>query len=275
MGKKIDYTQRVPQPLGPVETAILRNELECASADYNPDLVYEMACAMREMPLLTDMHNGGEDEGDLYARFMAIAWEGGRRYGLVEAMSQITDAIEKTGPELETGADLASPQVPVIGWIGGNEQVHFDHPERLKKPVRGVFYISDLPEAEAETLARATVAQVLSFHRHSRGTADTGPIAVPVDFPDATDKWRAQQAAMKRQAVADFGGNSGVTGFEWQAPLSAFQKSLRETLSADPAASGEEPMLDLGITFDETHELAPAVKTEVADFERHMQGPRR
>jgi hypothetical protein len=239
MGVKIDFSQHCPTPLGAIDTQIMRNELENATANTDDDMAYEMGVALAELPLLAELGLHLTPCVTGIAEAMAAAWEGGRRYGLVEAMSQITNVIDHTGPQLVTAADPAPVEVPLLGYIDGAAQIHFEHQPSPRKPVRGVFYISELPDDEAEALARATVSQVLSFHQHSRRAGCTAATPLPVAFPDASDEWQSQRNAAKAAARADFNKEPPPPLPTFEPFASDFQRGLRESASADPANSGD------------------------------------
>ncbi len=123
MTTTIDFTQRVATPLGPVETSILRHELECACLDLNNDIAYEMICALEEFPILADFRLHLTSANLATAQVMAIAWEAGRRYGLLEAFSQVAGMIEHPDPLTRPHIPKPPASVPIAGYVGPNATV--------------------------------------------------------------------------------------------------------------------------------------------------------
>jgi hypothetical protein len=77
--------------LNQIDTKTMRNELENISALVMPDIDYEMRCAMVELPGLDSIIASSELEAVRVSRVMAIAWEAGRRYGLMQAIAIFAD----------------------------------------------------------------------------------------------------------------------------------------------------------------------------------------
>jgi hypothetical protein len=103
-----------------IDTEAMRDELENVSALVLPDLVYQMVCALGELPMFdhTFMQTGPEAERT--ATLMAWTFEAGRRYGLQQALAIIdtTTTEFKTGTDavltaaLNATLDLPTPELP-------------------------------------------------------------------------------------------------------------------------------------------------------------------
>ena len=86
-GNPPDFSTRVPEPLQDIDVKTMRNELENVSAMELPDLEYEMQCALEELPMLREQCVRHTIPPPNAAALLAWAWEAGRRYGMIEALS--------------------------------------------------------------------------------------------------------------------------------------------------------------------------------------------
>lgn len=86
-GNPPDFSTRVPEPLQDIDVKTMRNELENVSAMELPDLEYEMQCALEELPMLREQCLKHTIQPPTAAALLAWAWEAGRRYGMIEALS--------------------------------------------------------------------------------------------------------------------------------------------------------------------------------------------
>lgn len=86
-----------------IDILLFRAELEHVSALLLPDLDHEMTCCIEELHLATNLTADGDQAEDKTPRLMAIAWEAGRRYGLLTANS----IVECTVTEFSNGTRLA------------------------------------------------------------------------------------------------------------------------------------------------------------------------
>ena len=118
----------------------MRDEMENVSALELPDLVYEMVCALGELPMYHALITTEQLTTHRAARLMAWTWESGRRYGIQQAMvilDSTTDEFKKaTGAILDTalngileipGIEQAAPATEVqIATVptGSGEQVN-------------------------------------------------------------------------------------------------------------------------------------------------------
>ena len=86
-GNPPDFSTRVPEPLQDIDVKTMRNELENVSACNLPDIEYEMACALEELPMLNHELMTVSASPAQVKRLAAWSWEAGRRYGMIEALS--------------------------------------------------------------------------------------------------------------------------------------------------------------------------------------------
>jgi len=101
-----------------IDTEAMRDELENVSALVLPDLVYQMLCALGELPMFHDTITSEPLTTHRAAMLMAWSWEGGRRYGLQQSLAILdtTTTEFKTGTEavltaaLNGTLDLPSPE---------------------------------------------------------------------------------------------------------------------------------------------------------------------
>jgi hypothetical protein len=70
-----------------IDTVAMRDELENVSALVLPDLDYQMNCAISELPMYSEIFMSTGMEVERTSKLMAWAWEGGRRYGLQQAIA--------------------------------------------------------------------------------------------------------------------------------------------------------------------------------------------
>ena len=103
-----------------IDTEAMRDELENVSALVLPDLVYQMVCALGELPMYHELITAEPLTTHRAAILMAWTFEAGRRYGLQQALA-IIDTITtefKTGTDavltaaLNATLDLPSPELP-------------------------------------------------------------------------------------------------------------------------------------------------------------------
>jgi hypothetical protein len=107
-----------PTKLTDIDTVAMRDELENVSALVLPDLVYQMVCALGELPMFHDTITSEPLTTHRTAMLMAWSWEGGRRYGLQQSLAILdtTTTEFKTGTEavltaaLNSALDLPSPE---------------------------------------------------------------------------------------------------------------------------------------------------------------------
>ena len=105
---------------GDIDTAMVREELENVSALTLPDVVYEMAVALVELPMYMNELENSKDTPTTAAILMAWAWESGRRYGVGQALALVEQGTTefKTGLEavlvatLNAALDLPAPELP-------------------------------------------------------------------------------------------------------------------------------------------------------------------
>ena len=103
-----------------IDTEAMRDELENVSALILPDLVYQMVCALGELPMYHELITAEPLTTHRAAKLMAWSWEGGRRYGLQQALAIIdtTTTEFKTGTDavltaaLNATLDLPNPELP-------------------------------------------------------------------------------------------------------------------------------------------------------------------
>jgi hypothetical protein len=103
-----------------IDTEAMREELENVSTLVLPDLVYQMVCALSELPMFHMIITKEPLTTHRAAILMAWAFEGGRRYGLQQALAILdtTTTEFKTGTEallitaLDGTLELPAPQLP-------------------------------------------------------------------------------------------------------------------------------------------------------------------
>jgi len=78
-----------------IDVTIFRNELENISALNSPDLDHLMMGAVMELPGLANVVATTELKHVAAARIGSIAWEAGRRYGVLQALAIITGITEE------------------------------------------------------------------------------------------------------------------------------------------------------------------------------------
>jgi hypothetical protein len=104
-----------------VDRLLFRDELENVSALILPDLAYEMVCALGELPMFHETLTAEPLTTHRTATLMAWCWEGGRRYGLQQALAIFdnTNADFKAGTDAAMLAALnATLELPVSEKIG-------------------------------------------------------------------------------------------------------------------------------------------------------------
>ena len=84
-----------------IDTEAMRDELENVSALVLPDLVYQMVCALGELPMYHELITAEPLTTHRAAMLMAWTFEAGRRYGLQQALA----IIDTTTTEFKTGTD--------------------------------------------------------------------------------------------------------------------------------------------------------------------------
>ena len=103
-----------------IDTEAMRDELENVSALVLPDLVYQMVCALGELPMYHELITAEQVTTHRAAMLMAWTFEAGRRYGLQQALAILdtTTTEFKTGTDavltaaLNATLDLPSPELP-------------------------------------------------------------------------------------------------------------------------------------------------------------------
>lgn len=111
---------RPPNKLDEIDSFAMRDELENVSALNLPDLVYQMLCALRELPMFIETNKLVAVSDDATGRLMAWSFEAGRRYGVQQAIAilETTTNEFKTGTDavltaaLNSSLDLPSPELP-------------------------------------------------------------------------------------------------------------------------------------------------------------------
>lgn len=93
--------------LSDIDRPLFRDELENVSALQLPDLVYEMLCALGELPMYHETMTAEPFTASRAATLMAWTWESGRRYGIQQAIS----IVECTTGEFVAGTNAALNQV--------------------------------------------------------------------------------------------------------------------------------------------------------------------
>jgi hypothetical protein len=121
-----------PTKLTDIDTVAMRDELENVSALVLPDIVYQMVCALGELPMYHETLTAEPITANSVARLMAWTWEGGRRYGVQQAMA----ILDSTTTEFKSGVDavltaalngtldLPSPEPE----SGANKVIPFEYP---------------------------------------------------------------------------------------------------------------------------------------------------
>jgi hypothetical protein len=103
-----------------IDTEAMRDELENVSALVLPDLVYQMVCALGELPMYHETITAEPLTTHRAAMLMAWSWEGGRRYGIQQAMAILDNTVSdfKAGTDailnstLNATLDLPTPELP-------------------------------------------------------------------------------------------------------------------------------------------------------------------
>ena len=90
-----------PTKLTDIDTVAMRDELENVSALILPDIVYQMVCALGELPMYHETLTTEPITANSVARLMAWAWEGGRRYGVQQSIA----IVDSTTSEFKAGTD--------------------------------------------------------------------------------------------------------------------------------------------------------------------------
>lgn len=103
---------------GDIDKRDMRDELENVSALVLPDIVYEMVCALGELPMFHETITAEPLTTHRAAILMAWCWEAGRRYGIRQALAILdntvgdfkaqTDAV--LAAALNATLDLPSPE---------------------------------------------------------------------------------------------------------------------------------------------------------------------
>jgi hypothetical protein len=91
LGDPSDPETRPTIRIQDIDFKSLRNDIENVSALAMPDLRYEMACALGELPGINVLCHDPEHPTENEAWLAAIIWEAGRRYGVAQAIA-ILDA---------------------------------------------------------------------------------------------------------------------------------------------------------------------------------------
>lgn len=153
-GEPDEPTNTPTSDISKLDIRVLRNELENVSALNLPELTYEMACVLEELPMYAEYSKKDNHERIVAARAFAWAWEAGRRYGVSQAaavfsgtiieyanntngiLDQVLDlALELPQPEPNAEAlKLVEPLPPTEHLLADAEQEAFDR--AMEKPKR-------------------------------------------------------------------------------------------------------------------------------------------
>lgn len=153
-GEPDEPTNIPTSDIAKLDIRVLRNELENVSALNLPDLTYEMACLLEELPMYAEYAKTDNHERIVAARAFAWAWEAGRRYGVSQAaavfsgsiieyanytngiLDQVQDlALELPQPEPNAEAlKLVEPLPPTEHLLADAKQEAFDR--AMEKPKR-------------------------------------------------------------------------------------------------------------------------------------------
>ena len=109
-----------PNKLADIDVRAMRDELENVSALVLPDLLYQMVCALGELPMYHNLITSEPLTTHRAAQLMAWTWEAGRRYGIQQALAIADGTIDEfkanTGAVLTAALnatlDLPSPELP-------------------------------------------------------------------------------------------------------------------------------------------------------------------
>jgi hypothetical protein len=164
----IDFSQQLPEPLKQVHTPLVRTELEISTAYDLPDLAVEMQACLYELPLLIEWMNHGNTplpkfpdyltvRVDELAQLMAWCFEGGRRYGLIEALKIVDSVLEKHALELALSADPASRSMAIASQIDTGSSSTIEAP---RKPPLSIA-VSTFTAPPPSTLVRERVSKLL------------------------------------------------------------------------------------------------------------------
>ena len=90
-----------PNKLADIDVRAMRDELENVSALVLPDLLYQMVCALGELPMYHNLITSEPLTTHRAAQLMAWTWEAGRRYGLQQALAITTAPSTNSRPTPE------------------------------------------------------------------------------------------------------------------------------------------------------------------------------
>jgi hypothetical protein len=86
-----------------LDALILRDTVETVSALNLSDLALELEALCEELPLLSSPDYEDASSSPLYSRRMAVAFEAGRRYMLLEAVALLTEEVSMLPTEAYGG----------------------------------------------------------------------------------------------------------------------------------------------------------------------------
>lgn len=95
-----------PNKLADIDVRAMRDELENVSALVLPDLLYQMVCALGELPMYHNLITSEPLTTHRAAQLMAWTWEAGRRYGIQQALAIADGTIDEF--KANTGAVLCA-----------------------------------------------------------------------------------------------------------------------------------------------------------------------
>jgi hypothetical protein len=162
-----------------IDTETMRDELENVSALVLPDLVYQMVCALGELPMYHELITAEPLTTHRAAKLMAWSWEGGRRYGLQQALA----ILDTTTTEFMTGTDA-------VLTAALNATLDLSNPELPFKPS------SESPDGAAPSTIGAN-GEERSPGAALDGSGQGEAKIIPFEYPDASelDKPGAASAA--------------------------------------------------------------------------------
>ena len=82
-----------PNKLADIDVRAMRDELENVSALVLPDLLYQMVCALGELPMYHNLITSEPLTTHRAAQLMAWTWEAGRRYGVLQSTAVFDSTI--------------------------------------------------------------------------------------------------------------------------------------------------------------------------------------
>ena len=152
-----------------IDTEAMRDELENVSALVLPDLVYQMVCALGELPMYHELITTEPLTTHRAAMLMAWTFEAGRRYGLQQALA----IIDTTTTEFKTGTDA-------VLTAALNATLDLPSPELPFKP------ISQSPDGAAPSTIGAN-GEERSPGAAGESGQHPGAKIIPFEYPSADD----------------------------------------------------------------------------------------